>query len=805
MTSSPFLTEEAKWIWVPDFDDTIDPGQFVLFRKSFTLEKKPDVETLLRVSADTRYRLFLNGKRISFGPCKSYPTRWYYETVDITPFLQVGRNVLSARVLRFSIINTAGTSMARTPLPGLILWCQIGEQRLHTNSSWKTIKDQETALVSSSKWDLRLGPPFLNLNEEVNVGHELYGWQEIDYDDTFWKNAEIKTMKRMMSPMLDARKLTPRTIPHLPEISRRFDNVVTCSNNSSLEDWKMLLQNDKPVELEAGTNSIVEIESSTLTTGFLEFSFEVKGSESDVPKIEILCAESYENDMDAGQPRTKADRTNFKTGKLYGPTDTYVCNSTQTKWYYEPFWWRTFRYIRISVTCPPSTSLTFNSITYRSTNYPLPITTTLNSTPLIDKLYSTSVNTLLNCMHETHEDCPYYEQNQFSMDTRSQLLFSYTISHSDLLARKTIHEFYASRRDDGLLETHFPNPGRSMNIPQFSLYWIFMVHDHLSHFSDIKFIKKYLGTIDEILDHFNNHMNEIGLVGQFEGEGTWPFVDWVKDWFTPANGFSSMGVPKAYYEKGAATINSLVYVMALNSAAVLSGAVGRNDTANEYRDRASVLIRAVNAHCFDSNKGLYLDGPSAFEQASQHVQIFAVLADVIKGDAAKDLMRKTIREREALRLVKASFAMSFYMFRAVEKAGIYEEVWEELLEPWKKMLDQNLTTWAESESMVRSDCHGWSASPMYEIVREIVGIKYSPIEDREGSLITTIKPRFDLVKRLEGKFVVSDGESIDVSWDDLGLIKLKSSKDMQIRLGLLGNTSEVKLTKGLEQSFQGRN
>ena len=130
MTSSPFLTDEAQWIWVPDFDDTTDPGQFVLFRKSFTLEKLPIEETVLHVSADTRYRLFLNGKRISFGPCKSYPTRWYYETVDITPLLQPGKNVFSAKVLRFSATNAAGTSMSRTPLPGLILWCQIGVSRL---------------------------------------------------------------------------------------------------------------------------------------------------------------------------------------------------------------------------------------------------------------------------------------------------------------------------------------------------------------------------------------------------------------------------------------------------------------------------------------------------------------------------------------------------------------------------------------------------------------------------------------------------------------------------------------------------
>jgi len=62
MAPSPFLAEEAKWSWVPDFDDTIEQGQFVIFRKIFVLEEVPIQEYLLQVSADTRYRLFLNGQ-----------------------------------------------------------------------------------------------------------------------------------------------------------------------------------------------------------------------------------------------------------------------------------------------------------------------------------------------------------------------------------------------------------------------------------------------------------------------------------------------------------------------------------------------------------------------------------------------------------------------------------------------------------------------------------------------------------------------------------------------------------------------
>ncbi|KAF7863088.1 hypothetical protein EAF04_007171 [Stromatinia cepivora] len=55
----------------------------------------------------------------------------------------------------------------------------------------------------------------------------------------------------------------------------------------------------------------------------------------------------------------------------------------------------------------------------------------------------------------------------------------------------------------------------------------------------------------------------------------------------------------------------------------------------KYFDRARAIIRGVNDQCFDSNNGLYPDGPGAIRQFSQHVQIFAVLADAISGEPAK--------------------------------------------------------------------------------------------------------------------------------------------------------------------------
>jgi hypothetical protein len=45
------------------------------------------------------------------------------------------------------------------------------------------------------------------------------------------------------------------------------------------------------------------------------------------------------------------------------------------------------------------------------------------------------------------------------------------------------------------------------------------------------------------------------------------------------------------------------------------------------------------------------------------------------------------------------------------------------LKPWEEMLSLGLTTFAEAPQPTRSDCHGWSASPIYEFLATVCGIK----------------------------------------------------------------------------------
>ncbi|CAG8158280.1 unnamed protein product [Penicillium salamii] len=772
--TSPEWTKSAPWIWLPTHhEDESQPGRYFLFRKSFVWTKPHGLDDFqINISADSRYRLFVNGHRVSFGPCKSYPERWHYETVDILPFLVEGENTISARVLRYSCVHAGSSSIISTELPGFLVHGEIEGFSLSTDSSWKCLQESSRQIIPHSEWNYILGPPFMSNNERVSEDTTLSGWTLPAFDDSSWQNAVSAFRPVKMLPMQSPWKLTPRSIPMLPEVEGLFDGIVKCDGPIAHNQWTDFIREGTPVNIPAGESVTVDIECQSLTTAFVNLQCE--GGSGSI--ITLLYAECYEKDLGVEtapfpMARTKSLRSD-SSGRLYGVKDVYTVTEggDQT---FEPFWFRAFRYIQLHI--QTSNPLTLKAFTYRETSYPLEITTQIQAGPELNQIWDISLRTLQNCRHETYEDCPFYEQNQFASDSRLQMLFTYQISMDDRLARKTMEEFHASRCPDGLIKAQFPSGFRSKQIPQFSLSFVAMVWDHMQYFSDSKLVRRYLSTIDGILHHFDERVNPLGLVGQFDDD-TWPFIDWVPEWTVPGKIFQSC-MPPAYHT-GAATINSLLYIIALMQAAELCEFAARPDTAAEYRSRAQGLRDAVNRHCYSHAEGLYQDGPSSNEY-SQHSQVFAVLSETTQDTQAREVIRRMDGASQC------SSALQFYVFRAVEKVGLYDEYFSRLLDPWRRMLADNLTTWAEFEHHPRSDCHGWSAGPINEIVG-IYGVR------PQGQRLR-IAPRVDLLSQAEGTFATSGG-CVRLKWaEDL---EVEASADLEAEIVFRGSVYEVLLKEG---------
>ena len=87
---------KSSWITHPHASKT-DYGVFHL-RNEINLEEVPDT-FIIYVSADPRYRLYVNGQSVAFGPARGTLLYWRYETLDIAQYLVRGNNVFAEVLL----------------------------------------------------------------------------------------------------------------------------------------------------------------------------------------------------------------------------------------------------------------------------------------------------------------------------------------------------------------------------------------------------------------------------------------------------------------------------------------------------------------------------------------------------------------------------------------------------------------------------------------------------------------------------------------------------------------------------------
>lgn len=748
-----FFSKKSNWIWTSDWDEQDQShATFVYFRRTITLTSNPQ-KTIIQVSADSRYRLYVNGVSVAFGPTKGDDEVWFYEEIDITPYLVLGENVFAAVVLRYPIQHGKGNqSIWRTDMPGFYLTgsisCESGQKMSITSDYlWKTHKCTHISIHPEAKQ-----MNYLWIFENVKGEPSLSGWYKLGFDDEGWGNAQAY-LEFNVNKGISPGNLIKRTTPLMFEKERLFEEVFCIRQSSrTKEEWQAFFRESKPIQIEANKHEVIEISAGELTTGFLD----IRVAAGRASQIKIVTAESYvypiENPTEFQPSVRKGNRIDYKNGTLIGYEDDYLVSGygrISKAEMYEPFWFRTFRFIQLDIQTGDE-ALVLESFTYRETGYPLEVQTHVETSDSeLQSIWDMSLLTLRRCMHETYEDCPFYEQLQYAMDTRSQILFTYSVSADDRLARKAIDDFHRSLRYDGLINCCYPSYEPNI-IPGFSLYYILMIYDHMMYFGDKDLVKKYMPTIEAILGFFSRAIDKRGLVGKvgdalFSGQ-YWSFIDWTSKWN------ETFGVPSAT-KKGPITMESFLYVTVLGYAGQMAHFIGRNELANEYNLKAEHMRQAINTHCLSEN-GYFQDGPG-IDDYSQHSQVWAVLSEAIVGEEAKQLMKRTLRDES---LAKCSVAMAYYLFRALEKVDLYEEIYQ-LFEPWRDMLRQNLTTCVEDPVTGRSDCHAWGSLVLYELPAVILGIR--PV--KPGFAAIKISPMAGYLDWAKGEVITPKGK-VTLSW-----------------------------------------
>lgn len=720
---------KTNWMWLPGHKEAwnIEPV-FAYFRRELVLIQVP-ASYNIKITADSRYKLYVNGIFVEAGPSKGNDKVWYYDEMDISRFLVEGKNVIAVLVLHYPTEHWKGNcSVFRTETPGLYLEEQGCEK---TADKWKCKEAEGIKIVSENPY---FAP--LQIYEEVQGSAEKTDWMTADCNTEGWEEA-VYYQKQELTPILSPERLVKRTIPFM----KRTPGKIVHRGGQIL---KAAAHSKRSVDLSAGE----------LKTAYLKLKI-AGGSGA---KISILQAECYagsikvkENDPYGSLPQ-KGSRTD-ETLDLYGYTDIYHVTgygTSEQPEIYEPFWFRTFRFIRLTIeTADEPVQVLLPE--YEEVTYPLEVLSHAETPdPEMKQIWDICERSLRLCMHETYEDCPFYEQLQYAMDARSQILYTYAVSADPRLALKCMDDFRCSARKDGMLNCSYPNYEENV-IPGFSIFYIGMVYDYMMYFGKKDEIQKHMETIDGILQYFQDHLDERGIVGKIgdlnRPGNDWSFIDWTPEWD------ETNGVPCCTLQ-GPVTMESLYYLLGLQYAADIAEYMGEKDKVLKYSGYAEHLSQAVQAYCVGEN-GMYQDGPG-IEEYSQHSQVFAVLTGLASKETGRKLLIETLTHKE--RYAQCSVASMFYLFRALEKCDIYEYT-KDLWNIWKDMLKNNMTTCAEDTLMSRSDCHAWGALALYELPAAVLGVK--PV--KPGFAEMEVKPQKNYYKWAKGEAVTPKG-MIKVEW-----------------------------------------
>ena len=683
---------------------------------------------IVRVSADNRFILYVNGKRVGDGPARGDLTHWRYQRYDLAPYLKTGDNLITATVWNFGVYAPVAQMSDRT---AFLLESEAKDaSAISTPKGWQVeIEPGQVPIprVADGSWEYMAA----GTGEELDAANFDWSWQQPGAGSN-WVKVASPTRESIYATTGQAHSadvtgdnpwgLVPDTLPQMEYATTSAGEAVRTDMFGSAKvvgesgPMPFRIQTDRSslaafpmsaIDIPASKRVTILLDRQTLTTAYPQLT--VSGGKG--ARIKLTYAEAlYDKD------HHKADRDAVAGRTAAGLSDEFLPDGGQHRTF-EPLWWRTWRYLAIDITTGDE-PLTLESLKANFTAYPFQEranfeATSPDSDPALSadlaKIWEVSWRTARLDAHETYMDTPYWEQLQYIGDTRIQALISYSVANDDRLALQALRAFDQSRIPEGITRSRYPSQ-LPQNIPTFSLLYIGMLHDYWMYRPDPAPVKELLPGTRGILEWFRGYQQPDGLLREVPW---WSFIDWVLKGKIPT-----------YAANGESCMTTLEYLGALNDAATMEKALGDPVLAERYTKRAALARTGLYTQCWSAERGLLADNPDK-KIFSQQANILAVLFDVIPAAEQKTVLKKleSIQPGETPDgVMSASYYFRFYLSRALVHAGMGDD-YLAALAPWRQLLPLHFSTWPEQPGDTRSDSHAWSAHPIYDLLTVVAGVE----------------------------------------------------------------------------------
>ncbi len=712
--------DKASWIWADEPPawaaacigqkakkccDVLEP-RFFRFKKTFVAQGEP---LRFDVSADERFVLFLDGREIARGPHRGMPDHWFYQTYEIP--LEGGEHVLEAVVWQLG----AHAPLAQLSWRGGFILKAEGpyDAQLTTGKAeWRVAKLSGTRMTGqgeSRAWGVGsecavAGTSFY----EERPGESAYSPAAVvrpAFNDNAWG---LRIEGWMLFPTAIPDQMRERRTPGAFKAARNdaFEKTPFSAGDADhpqVERLNELLSKGRPLAIPPHTSLRAIWDLGNYYCAYPELV--VAGGAG--AEIRWKWTESLLN----GKGR-KGDRSAF-AGKSAGTPfgDRFFPDGRRRGFFTSP-WWRCGRWCQLEIKTGDA-PVELTSLSIVETRYPAePEAFFECDDPTISGVRRICTRALQMCTHEMFFDCPYYEQQMYPGDSRTQYLATGALHSDPRLVRQAITLYAEAQRPNGMIPMNFPTRYTQESCT-YTMCWVDMFHDYLMWRDDERWIRSMMPGMRRALDGLAAMETGNGLIGKMPG---WSFTDYTIPW--------SNGLPPYGKKDGLSAIENLQYLYALRSAVAVEKALGERHFAAHYAEKADALAAKIRETFWCPARGMIAD-TTDFNAFSEQAQSFAILADALAPEQRALAFKGLV---EATDLTPVTVYFSHYLFDAYFACG-RSDLFFKRLDLWRRYVKLNMSTLQEMPERPdrdpRSDCHAWGAHPLYHFQAHVAGVKPS--------------------------------------------------------------------------------
>src|SRR5271157_350808 len=609
---------------------------YVLFRRHIEI-REGLTQAILDITADSRYKLFVNGHYVGRGINRCESQFWYYNRHDITAFLQPGPNILAIHArfygkdLSFYMSpDFPGGDKSTAAKGGLLfdLQCLYSSED-GEKTEWIGSNEVTKCIVNAAEKSLAASKGGLGFLEDVDSRLIPKEWNEVDFDDSVWNNATIydypiTTLLLDENAPLFEEEVFPIGVLNLGEVldsEQDIDPVdldqVDFNILNNLDGVVQPLSTAEVTNVDAllGKGGICEISSPAQDRAIafmLYFDQEVVG----YPRFVV--------DGPAGTTIDFVVSEKIKTGQI----EQDVINTKRGSrvilrggpQFFEQWDWDGFLGIQVKIrnlTAPLKISKFCVNRTHMQVTHYGKFSC---DNPQITELWNRCAHTLLCCAVDGYLDCPQREQRSYLGDAYVEVLVAATCFGEPRLTKKILLDAAFGQRHDGVTYCIHPGDYKNTNfiLIDYTLYWIQIAWDYYRYFGDAT-------TLLELYPHF--------LLA----------VQWFWKFIEPQTGLLTHDIPYTLfidwaYGQNKPGINGIVnaqFADCLEIVANIAEMIGNARIAVKYRQQSQVMREQLDALFWDPVQGCYRDssdGSQAFGIISQHTNSYFAIKSVAPVD-----------------------------------------------------------------------------------------------------------------------------------------------------------------------------